>query len=110
MPPRARRGSSPAPPTPSREPLVAPAGAVPPGPAPTPRDVGRAVRRLRVAAGWSQEAFADHCGIHRTGMSALERGLTDPKLSSLGRIAAGLELVVSDLLREVEREAASPSP
>ena len=37
-------------------------------------------------------------------MSALERGVNDPKLSTLERLAPGVGLTVSELLRGAERE------
>lgn len=112
MPPRARRPA----PSPARVPArpapvapVAPPPGPPVAPGPTAQDVGRAIRRLRGDAGYAQEGFADHAGLHRTGQSALERGLVDPRLSTLVKIAAGLGLPVSELLREIEREAATPA-
>ena len=69
-----------------------------------PQKVGRAIRRLRERRDESQEDFADRVGLHRTAMSALERGRTDPRLSSLERIARGLGVRVSELLREAESE------
>ena len=34
--------------------------------------LGRRVRQLRLKKGYSQEAFADHCGVHRTFMGTIE--------------------------------------
>jgi transcriptional regulator with XRE-family HTH domain len=66
--------------------------------------LGRVVRRLRSDAGYSQERFAAAVGVHRTSMSAIERGLYDVSLSTLEKIANALDLVPSDLLVEAERE------
>lgn len=66
--------------------------------------LGRAVRRLREDARFGQEHFADVVGLHRTAMSALERGLKDVKLSTLIRLSDGLQCSVSELLQEAERE------
>ena len=66
--------------------------------------LGRAVRRLRKQAGFSQESFADHCKLHRTYMGAVERGETNISLDSLERIAKGLGLTAGELLTEAERE------
>jgi len=74
------------------------------------RGLGDAVRRLREAAGYSQEDFADAIDLHRTAMSKLERGLSDPKLSSLEQLAKGLGLGVGDLLHAAEREPERASP
>jgi len=45
------------------------------------RRLGRAVRRLRKQAGYSQESFADRCKVHRTYMGAVE---TMPPFRDLG--------------------------
>jgi transcriptional regulator with XRE-family HTH domain len=51
------------------------------------RVVGRNLRSYRQARGLSQEAFADIVGVHRTYMSAIERGERNLTLRSLERIA-----------------------
>ena len=66
--------------------------------------LGRAVRRLRTAAGYSQESFADECGLHRTYMGAVERGETNISLDNIERIARALRLTPAQLLAEAERE------
>jgi len=66
--------------------------------------LGRAVRRLRSAAGYSQESFADECGLHRTYMGAVERGETNISLDNIERIARALRLTPAQLLAEAERE------
>ena len=66
--------------------------------------LGRAVRRLRTAAGYSQESFADACGLHRTYMGAVERGETNISLDNIERIARALRLTPAQLLNEAERE------
>jgi transcriptional regulator with XRE-family HTH domain len=72
--------------------------------APLASALGRATSRLRRHAGHSQEAFADAIGVHRTAMSAFERGVTDPKLGTLQKVARGLGISASELLYEAERE------
>ena len=63
---------------------------------------GRAVRSLRSAAGYSQEAFADEIKVHRTYMGTLERGKANPTLDMIARIAAGLEISLAKLFEAVE--------
>jgi transcriptional regulator with XRE-family HTH domain len=70
--------------------------------------LGRAVRRLRSAKGFSQEAFADAVGVHRTYMGAVERGETNISLDNIVRIAEGLAVKVSTLLAEAEHESLTP--
>ena len=66
--------------------------------------LGRAVRRLRRAAGYSQESFADKCGLHRTYMGSVERGETNISLDNLERVAKALGLTAGQLLFEAEKE------
>lgn len=64
--------------------------------------LGHAVRRLRLAAGYSQESFADHVGVHRTYMGAVERGEVNISLDNIERIAGALGLTAGGLLLEAE--------
>jgi len=66
--------------------------------------LGRAVRRLRRGAGYSQESFADKCGVHRTYMGSVERGETNISLDNLERIARALNMTAGQLLVEAEKE------
>ena len=66
--------------------------------------LGRAVRRLRREAGYSQESFADKCKLHRTYMGSVERGETNISLDNLERIAKALNLSPGQLLLEGEKE------
>ena len=66
--------------------------------------LGHAIRRLRKDAGYSQESFADRCGVHRTYMGSVERGATNISLDNIERIARALRLTPAQLLAEAERE------
>ena len=66
--------------------------------------LGHAIRRLRRAAGYSQESFADKCGVHRTYMGSGERGETNISLDNLERIAKALNMTPGQLLVEAEKE------
>jgi transcriptional regulator with XRE-family HTH domain len=68
--------------------------------------LGQRVRELRLKGGYSQEAFADHCGVHRTFMGTIERGETNLSFQNLAKVAAGLGITLSKLLSSVERRAA----
>lgn len=48
------------------------------------------IRAYRAALGLSQEALAERSGIKRTYIGAVERGEVDPRLATVGKIAAGL--------------------
>lgn len=66
--------------------------------------IGRAIRRLRTAAGYSQEAFADACKLHRTFIGAIERGEKNLTTDTLERIAKALKITAFELFREAEKE------
>lgn len=56
------------------------------------RRVGLNVRRYREEQGFSQEAFADQCGLHRTYISGIERGVRNPTVIILDKIAKALRV------------------
>jgi transcriptional regulator with XRE-family HTH domain len=58
---------------------------------------GERVRELRKERGFSQEGFADECGLHRTYMSGIERGLRNVSLENVARIANALGVPIGDL-------------
>jgi transcriptional regulator with XRE-family HTH domain len=72
--------------------------------------VARNIRRLRVANGLSQEVLAVDAEIDRTYVSRLERGLENPTVAVLERIAKALSqtsrncfacLALANLLRDL---------
>ena len=67
--------------------------------------MGHRVRDLRTKKGYSQEAFADHCGVHRTFMGTIERGETNLSFKNLAKLSAALGITLSQLLSGVERKA-----
>ena len=64
--------------------------------------LGKRMRELRDKQGFSQEAFADHCGLHRTAVSLIERGKRVPSLTTLLTISSGFGISVSEPLRGVD--------
>jgi transcriptional regulator with XRE-family HTH domain len=66
------------------------------------RRLGERVRALRKEKGFSQEGFADACGLHRTYMGSVERGETNPTLSSLATIARALKINTAKLVEGVD--------
>ncbi|WP_205698444.1 helix-turn-helix domain-containing protein [Conexibacter sp. SYSU D00693] len=61
--------------------------------------VGPRVRALREGMGLSLRDLAERSGVSAPMLSQVERGETSPTLQVAGRIAAGLELRLSQLLR-----------
>jgi transcriptional regulator with XRE-family HTH domain len=61
--------------------------------------VGTRVRALREAMGLSLRDLAERSGVSAPMLSQVERGETSPTLAVASKIAAGLELSLSQLLR-----------
>jgi transcriptional regulator with XRE-family HTH domain len=62
------------------------------------KQLGRKVREFRKAVGLSQEALALEAGIDRTYVSQLERGICNPSLLVLHKLAKILQVKVVDLV------------
>ena len=60
--------------------------------------IGKNVRRLREAKGWSQEEYADRADIHRTYVSDIERGRRNPTISVVEKLAKPLDVSAGSLL------------
>ena len=56
--------------------------------------VGPAFRQLREQFGLSQEALALNAGVDRTYVSGIERGVRNPSLKSMQRLAAELDITL----------------
>ncbi len=62
--------------------------------------VGFRIRERRIAAGLTQAALAERCGLHRTFIGSVERGERNVALLSLRRIAASLRVAPAELLAD----------
>jgi transcriptional regulator with XRE-family HTH domain len=60
--------------------------------------VGSNVKKYRKERGLSQEQLAFECGLHRTYVSGVERGVRNPTVVILERIAVALKVDSSKLL------------
>lgn len=60
--------------------------------------VGKRIRELRKARGWSQEALAGHARLHPTYIGGIERGERNVSLLNLARLAEALHLTMAELL------------
>jgi transcriptional regulator with XRE-family HTH domain len=65
--------------------------------------VGRNVRNLREAKGWSQEDLAEASALHRTYVSGIERGNRNATLTVLLRLADALRVTPADLLTQEKK-------
>ncbi|NIF56814.1 helix-turn-helix transcriptional regulator [Enterobacter sp. Ap-916] len=59
--------------------------------------LGQRVKQLRLQKGLSQEALAERCGLDRTYVSGIERGVRNPTLEVLHIIANGLNIDLASL-------------
>lgn len=64
--------------------------------------LGRNIRRLREEAGLSQEQLAFDAGMKRSYLSDMERGVRNPTVRALGRLAEALKVKPGLLLEAVE--------
>lgn len=63
---------------------------------------GRNLRRLRLDAGFSQEALADRAGLHRTYVGSIERGERNVGLENIHVLAGALGVDVRRLFEPAE--------
>jgi transcriptional regulator with XRE-family HTH domain len=76
--------------------------------------LGSRIRALRTERGWSQEGFADRCGLDRTYIGGIERGERNLAVLNLLRITRTLGVTVGELFAgisvgEVDEAGTQPS-
>ena len=64
---------------------------------------GKILHRIRKEKKFTQEALAIDCGLDRTYISLLERGLRQPTLGTLFKIAEVLKVSPSSMVKELEK-------
>ena len=64
--------------------------------------IGQRIKELREAQNWSQEEFADRCGVHRTYIGSAENGARNLTIQVLTMFAHGFGLTVAELLTGLE--------
>lgn len=64
--------------------------------------LGEEVRKQRFKAQLSQEELAKRIGLHRTYISDIERGMRNPTVLVLVKLADGLEIEAGILVSAVE--------
>lgn len=62
---------------------------------------GKTLAAERKKAGLSQEELGDRAGLHRTEVSLIERGLREPRLETLLKLARGLGMQPATLIAEI---------
>ncbi len=68
---------------------------------------GKHLRGLRLEKGYSGVEFANILGVDKQFLSRLELGQSDPRMSTLIRLAQALEIHVSEQLQGLEYESKS---
>lgn len=64
--------------------------------------LGRLIEERRTSNRFSQNDVAARCGLSRTYLSDIERGLRNLSVTSLCKIATALNMTVSELLLQAE--------
>lgn len=64
---------------------------------------GNTIRAIRQNKKISQEELADLCGLHRTYISDVELGKRNVSLENIDKIAHALDVNISEIFIEVER-------
>jgi len=66
------------------------------------RQLGLNMQRLRRQKGWSQEELAFEAELHRTYVSGVERGVRNPTVVIVARIAKALGVAPATLLGDTK--------
>lgn len=69
---------------------------------------GQVVRRLRSERGFSQEAFAHRCGLHRTYVGIIERGEKAATIVTANKIAKALGMTLACLFAKLDGKREGP--
>ena len=67
---------------------------------------GQTIRKIRLSKGISQEKLADMCELHRTYISDIELGKRNVSLENIEKLSVALNLKISQLFEEVEKNEA----
>lgn len=66
--------------------------------------LGMAIKTQRTSLRISQEELAHRAGLHRTYVSDLERGVRNPSMDSIEKLARALQLSVSTLFEQASKD------
>ncbi|NEW81134.1 MAG: helix-turn-helix transcriptional regulator [Mariniphaga sp.] len=65
---------------------------------------GSVLREMRIENHISQEKLAEYCDLDRTYISLLERGLRQPTITTIFKLAKALNISPSALIEKVEHQ------
>jgi len=71
----------------------------------TLRTFGNSLRLVRKSQGLTQEELAQACGLDRTYLSGLERGVRNPSLLAIVKISTTLNTTLGDLFSAIDSGA-----
>ncbi|HEX3578085.1 MAG TPA: helix-turn-helix transcriptional regulator [Thermoanaerobaculia bacterium] len=60
---------------------------------------GKRLRQLREAKGWTLEELGEAAGMNELQVGHIERGASDPKLSTITKLAKAFGITASELLK-----------
>lgn len=63
---------------------------------------GQKLRVCRASVGISQEELGFRASLHRTEIGLLERGLREPRLDTIAKLAGALEVTLAELLKGID--------
>jgi transcriptional regulator with XRE-family HTH domain len=61
------------------------------------QELGAHVRHFREKKGWSQDKLSEISGLHRTYISGIERGVRNPTIEIVHKIAVALNVTAGQL-------------
>lgn len=64
--------------------------------------LGQNVRKRREALGLTQEALSDKAGLDQTYISGIERGIRNPGIINIAKLAKALKISTAELCRGVD--------
>ena len=73
-----------------------------------PKLVGLVIKKCRKRKGLTQEVLSGLAGLDRTHYSKIERGLRNPSLDSIFKIAMALNIQPHELIVEIEKMTLEP--
>jgi transcriptional regulator with XRE-family HTH domain len=65
--------------------------------------IGKSIREARKRRRLSQEALAELAGINRSFLGEIERGEATPSIQTLQKLANGMDVKLSELIRQYEQ-------
>lgn len=66
--------------------------------------LGRAIKRVRVQHGLTQEQVSAASGLHPTYISDIERGARNPSWEAITKLAAGIGVDTADIARQYDAQ------